>query len=239
MSARGAGVDLPLSARAFEDLLEEAVAFHGHLCPGQGLGVRMTLAGCREIGLERPRAASKGLVVFVEIDRCATDAIQALTGVSIGKRTLRHLDYGKMAATFVDVAGGRGVRVVARDDARHRAAEWAPAEPNPRQAQMVAYEVMPEAAPLRIDPVVIRPGWLDRRRLRVACEACGEGINYEREVVLGGRTLCRSCAGEGYYAHLEALAPNGHGPSEGHTMRAVTVAAAHAPSSIAGRDERG
>jgi formylmethanofuran dehydrogenase subunit E len=99
----------------------------------------MALVGCREIGLERPRAAGKGLVVFVEIDRCAPDAIQVLTGVSLGKRTLRHLDYGKMAATFVDGAGGRAVRVVARADARHRAAEWAPAELDPRQAQMVAY----------------------------------------------------------------------------------------------------
>jgi len=98
--------EIPLSERSFDDLLDEAVRFHGHMCPGQVLGVRMTLAGCREIGLERPRSTGKGLVVLVEIDRCATDAIQALTGVSLGKRTLKHLDYGKAAATFANVGIG-------------------------------------------------------------------------------------------------------------------------------------
>src|SRR3972149_5726174 len=121
------------------------------------------LAG-RGAGPPLPLQAGKGLVVFVEIDRCATDAIQALTGVSLGKRTLKHLDYGKMAATFVNVAGGAAAR----------------------QAQIQAYQVMPEAALLRIEPVVVNPGLLDRRRVRVLCEECGEGINYQRELTAGG-----------------------------------------------------
>jgi formylmethanofuran dehydrogenase subunit E len=199
--ATGTETFLPeLAGRHFGDLLEEAVRFHGHLCPGQVLGVRMVLAGCRELGIERPRSAGKRLVVFVEIDRCATDAIQALTGVSIGKRTLKHLDYGKMAATFVDVEAGRAIRVVAREEARARAGEWAPGVADARQAQIAAYRVMPEGELLGITPVVIGPGWLDRRRVRVICEACGEGVNYEREVVAGGRVHCRPCAtGNGYY----------------------------------------
>jgi formylmethanofuran dehydrogenase subunit E len=193
-----------LTGRAFEDLLDEAVRFHGHQCPGQVLGVRMTLAGCRALGIDRPRSAGKRLVVFVEIDRCATDAIQALTGVSLGKRTLKLLDYGKTAATFADVETGRAVRVVAREDARVRAAEWAPGIADERQAQMAAYRVMPEAELLAVTPVVIVPGWLDRRRARVVCQACGEGVNYEREVVAGGRTLCRPCAGgDRYYSEAE------------------------------------
>jgi formylmethanofuran dehydrogenase subunit E len=162
----------------------------------------MALAGCREVGIDRPRSAGKGLVVFVEIDRCATDAIQTVTGVSLGKRTLKHLDYGKMAATFVNVASGAAVRVAARDSSRALATEWAPGESDPRQAQVVAYRVMPEADLLSIEPVVVDPGWLDRRRVRVACEGCGEGINYEREVRAGGRTLCRACSGQSYYAPL-------------------------------------
>src|SRR3989304_10086580 len=100
--------------RAFDELLAEAIAFHGHLCPGQVLGVRMTMAVCRALGVEEPKSMRKCLVVFVEIDRCATDAIQALTGCSLGKRTLKHLDYGKMAATFVNVSSGDAVRVAAR-----------------------------------------------------------------------------------------------------------------------------
>ena len=160
----------------------------------------MAVTGCREVGIPLPRRAGKGLVVFVEIDRCATDAIQALTGVSLGKRTLKHLDYGKMAATFVNVAGGAAVRVSARDDARTLAPSYAPGEADARQAQIQAYQVMPEAALLSIEPVVVNPGWLDRRRVRVLCEECGEGINYQRELTAGGRILCRPCGGEGYYS---------------------------------------
>ena len=193
----------PLSERSLDALLQEAVAFHGHLCPGQVLGVRMALVGCREAGVARPQSAGKGLVVFVEIDRCATDAIQVVTGVSVGKRTLKHLDYGKMAATFVNVSTGVAVRVAARDEARQMASEWAVAESDPRRAQTAAYRVMPESELFRIEPVVVHPGWLDRRRVRVSCQACGEGINYQREVTVSGRTLCRPCSGERYYTSRE------------------------------------
>lgn len=188
-----------LASRAFDDLLEEAVGFHGHLCPGQVLGVRIVLAGCGELGITHPNTMGKGLVVFAEIDRCATDAIQALTGVSIGKRTLKHMDYGKMAATFVDMEHERAVRVVARDDARARAAEWAPPNLDQREIQIEAYRVMPADVLLSIASVRILPGWLDRRRVRKPCAACGEGINYEREVVVNGHPLCRACAGDSYY----------------------------------------
>jgi formylmethanofuran dehydrogenase subunit E len=190
--------------RAFDELLEEAVAFHGHLCPGQVLGVRMTVAGCRALGVAHPRRAGKRLVVFVEIDRCATDAIQALTGVSLGKRTLKHVDYGKAAATFVDTATREAARVAARDAARELAGAVTSGEQDPRRAQIAAYAIVPEDRLLRLERVTIRPGWLDRRRRRVFCAQCGEGVNYEREVRTGGRVLCRGCAGESYYAVIEA-----------------------------------
>jgi formylmethanofuran dehydrogenase subunit E len=192
---------LPLDRRDLDDLLAEAVAFHGHLCPGQILGVRMAQAGCRAIGVDDPRAAGKSLVIFVEIDRCATDAIQALTGVSLGKRTLKHVDYGKTAATFVNVATGRGVRVVARDDAREAAARLVPAERDRRRAMLAAYRVMDESALLTLAPVAIVPGWLDRPRCRVVCEGCGESVSYAREVRTEGRTLCRACATPPYYTY--------------------------------------
>lgn len=122
-----------------------------------------------------------------------------LTGVSVGKRTLKYLDYGKMAATFVDVERGTAIRVVARDDARAHAPEWVPGITGDRDIQIAAYRLMPEAALLSITPVKILPGWLDRRRVRVFCDSCGEGINYEREVSSAGRTLCRPCVGDAYY----------------------------------------
>jgi formylmethanofuran dehydrogenase subunit E len=199
------GCDVPaimtaIHDRAFDALLDEAVAFHGHLCPGQVLGVRMTVAGCRALGIAEPRQAGKRLVVLVEIDRCATDAIQALTGVSLGKRTLKHVDHGKMAATFADTRADAAGRVVARDDARALAAGLIPDEPDARRAQIAAYRALPEDLLLRLERVIVDPGWLRRRRIRVVCTQCGEGVNYEREVRLAGRVLCRGCAGESYYA---------------------------------------
>jgi formylmethanofuran dehydrogenase subunit E len=189
-----------LAARSFDSLLEEAVRFHGHECPGQVLGVRMVLAGCRAIGMDEPRGAGKDLVIFVEIDRCATDAIQALTGVSLGKRTLKYLDYGKLGATFVHVPSGQAVRVAVRDSSRARALEWAPGASSERAAQLVGYRCMPEGELLTLESVRINPGWLDRKRVRVSCAACGEGINYQREVVVDGRVLCQGCSGPGYYS---------------------------------------
>ena len=205
--------------RPFGELLEEAVAFHGHLCPGQVLGVRMARAGCRALGIEEPRGMHKKLVVFVEIDRCATDAIQAVTGCSLGKRTLKHLDYGKMAATFVNVPTGEAVRVVARDDARERVSGYARGVTDPRKAQVAAYGVMLEPELLSLTPVVIRPGWLDRQRVRVSCRLCGEGVNYGREVLADGLALCRSCIGEGYYAPRTAPVPPARA-EVGNTVRA-------------------
>jgi formylmethanofuran dehydrogenase subunit E len=190
---------IPITRRSFDELLDEAVRFHGHLCPGQVLGVRMVVAGCRELGLPRPRQAGKRLVVFVEIDRCAADAIEVLTGVSFGKGTFRHLDYGKLAATFADVAEGRALRVTVRDEARSLAPLWAPGQADPRAIQTAAYRVMPETDLLRLQWVTVDPAYLERRRERVLCEACHEGVTYRRVVRVGGRTLCRSCAGDGYY----------------------------------------
>lgn len=199
-----------IQGRSIEELIAEAARFHGHVCPGTVLGVRMVLAGCREVGVCEPAAAGKSLIVIVEIDRCATDAIQALAGVSLGKRTLKHADFGKTAATFVNVASGTGVRVAARDDARGLALRRIPDIADARRAQMVAYRDMPEADLLTVERVVVEPGWLARRRVRVPCAACGEHVNYEREVRVGGRALCRGCAGGRYYRryeprHIEAV----------------------------------
>ena len=188
--------------RAFDELLDEAVAFHGHLCPGQVLGVRMTVAGCRALSLPHPKQAGKRLVVFVEIDRCATDAIETLTGVSLGKRTLKHVDHGKMAATFVDTLTGAAVRVAAREEARELARRAAPSEPNPRRAQTAAYRTLAEPGLLKLEAVAVDPAWLARRRVRVRCAACGEGVNYQREIRDGDRTLCRACGGDRYYTVL-------------------------------------
>jgi formylmethanofuran dehydrogenase subunit E len=188
----------------FETLLESSLSLHGHLCPGQVIGVRMAMTGCRHVAVNDPKGTKK-LIVYVEVDRCATDAIQSVTGCKLGKRTLKYVDYGKMAATFLNTETGTAVRVLARDDARERA--WAYASPNisKKEAQLQAYKVMPEEELFVVTPVRLTLAEEDlpgHPVSRVTCQGCGEGVNDRREVESGGRTLCRACAFGAYYQAL-------------------------------------
>lgn len=191
--------------RSFDELFQESSSLHGHHCAGQVLGVRMAMVGCREVAIDEPRGCKK-LIVYAEIDRCATDAVQAVTGCSLGKRTLKFLDYGKMAVTFVDTETRRAVRVLAKDDARNLVPLYVQEAANSRDAQKQAYRIMPEAALFAVKPVAVEvsaqemPGY---RGKRVQCAECGEGINFNREVEIGGRTLCIPCS-------QEELRSNGH-----------------------------
>ncbi len=194
--------------RSFDELLKESASIHGHLCAGQVLGVRMAMAGCREAGIDEPKGCKK-LVVYVEIDRCATDAIQAVTGCSLGKRSLKFLDYGKMAATFVNTETQKAVRVVARDDARALAASYVTDAANRHEAEKQAYALMPEeslfslvAVEIEIPPTE-RPG---SRSERVSCARCGEGINFQREVRKDGKIFCIPCARGSYLPQLKKAA---------------------------------
>ncbi len=122
---------------SIDELLRQAETAHGHLCAGQVLGVRMAMLGCRRLGLTEPRGRDrKRLVTFIEIDRCATDAIGVVTGCRLGKRALKFRDWGKMAATFVDLETGRAVRIVALDSSKQRARELYPEIANKNQQQM-------------------------------------------------------------------------------------------------------
>jgi len=192
-----------LSLPDYEKLAEQA---HGHLCAGQILGLRMAMYGLRLLGLSDPTGADrKRLIAFVEIDRCATDAVAVVTGCRLGKRALKFRDFGKVAATFCDLAEDRAVRVFARESSKKRAAELFPDAPNRNQQQMAAYRVMPDDDLFESQWVRVSVGPEDRpgyKAPRATCEACGEGINFKREVVRDGRTLCRSCAGERYYEPL-------------------------------------
>jgi formylmethanofuran dehydrogenase subunit E len=195
--------------KTLEEYVVLAGQSHGHICPGQILGIRMAMLGLKSIGIDDPVKARKRLLTFVEIDRCATDAVSLVTGCRLGKRSLKYLDYGKVAATFVDLETGRAVRVAARDDARAKAKAMFPAISDPSQAQLEAYKVMEndDLFSLQAVRVKLKPEDLPGRpRSRVTCAQCGEGVNDGRERRHGDRVLCRSCAGERYY---EVLASGG------------------------------
>ncbi|MGH9709426.1 MAG: FmdE family protein, partial [Candidatus Acidiferrales bacterium] len=143
-------------------------------------------------------------VTYIEIDRCATDAIALVTGCRLGKRSLKFFDWGKMAATFVDLQTGRAVRIVAREDSKERARQMFP-ELQKEQAQQKAYRTLPDADLFETQSVQveIRPEDLPGYKApRVVCEKCGEGINFNRELRANGSILCRACAGPRYYEPL-------------------------------------
>ncbi|MEK7754789.1 MAG: FmdE family protein [Acidobacteriota bacterium] len=192
--------------KPFDEYVAQAEQAHGHICAGQILGLRMALYGVRLLGLDDPAGKDrKRLVTFVEIDRCATDALTLVTGCRVGKRSLKFRDFGKVAATFCDLGEDRAVRVVARESSKDRARELYPEIDDRNQQQMRAYRDMTDQDLFDHQWVRVRiaaedlPGFKAPRAL---CEACGEGINFRREVVEGGRTLCRACAGERYYEPL-------------------------------------
>ena len=185
-------------------LLEECGRLHGHLCAGQLLGVRMALLGCRLIGLLDPRGADrKKLIVWVEIDRCMADAVGAVTGVRLGKRSLKYVDYGKVAATFLNTESGQAVRLAALDESRALADERYPFIENRGERQLRAYREAKDSELFKVERVKVAYGEMDapgRPRSRVRCAKCLEGINDGREEKgTGGEPLCRSCAFGGYY----------------------------------------
>jgi formylmethanofuran dehydrogenase subunit E len=184
-----------------QTLLEISSHNHSHLCPRQILGVRMGLAGITELGLES-QTSGKRLLVIIETDGCFADGIMAATGCTVGHRTLRVEDYGKIAATFVDVKTGRTVRIAPQLDVRQRALACSPNEPRHYFAQLQAYQILAEAELFTVtevqlttpvEQIVSRPG------VRCECAICGEEIINEREIQRDGGSLCRACAENGYY----------------------------------------
>ncbi len=182
----------------FDTLLQEAELAHGHLCAGQILGVRMAILALTRLGIEHPKTTDrKRLVTFVEIDRCATDAIAVVTGCRLGKRALKIRDWGKMAATFIDLQENKAIRIAALESSKQRARDLYPAIENKNAQQMHAYRTMPNEDLFTEQWVTVdlhpreMPGY---KSPRIACAQCGEGINYDREVVVAGQTLCQACA---------------------------------------------
>ncbi len=185
-------------------LLAEAGRQHGHLCPGQVLGVRMVMLGCERLRIFDPKPA-KRLIVFVETDRCGADAVQTVTGCTLGKRTLKFVDHGKLAATFVDTKTGDAVRVCALESARDAASRFAPDESDRHQAQLRAYKSLPNRELFSVEEVSVVLNEADlpgRPHKRVICDRCGEGVNDGRDVSTDGQTLCLACANGTYYARV-------------------------------------
>jgi formylmethanofuran dehydrogenase subunit E len=209
-----------------QDLLDQSAAHHHHLCPRQVLGVRMGMLAGIVLELDLPQA-DKRLFAFVECDGCGNGGISVATGCWVDRRTLRVMDYGKLAATFVDTQSGRAIRIWPKAESRVLAEQNGMDELDCWHKQLEAYQVLPDEELFTVQPVQLTVSLekiISLPGLRVNCEVCGEEITNEGEVLQGGRVLCRACAGERYYApcgqgiteperQTPAPGPNGKPPS--------------------------
>ena len=194
--------------------LDECLAatsdLHHHLCPRQVIGVRMGLLAGEMLSLELPQA-DKRLLAIVETDGCAADGIAVACNCWVGRRTLRVEDYGKVAATFIDTHSGAALRVVPQAQARQLAGTYAPEARNAWEAQLLGYQRMPASELLAVTSVCLKTPIeqiVSRAGRKTVCQACGEEILNEREVVRQGRVLCRACAGEAYYSACDTWPDN-------------------------------
>lgn len=175
----------------FEEDLKKAREFHGHLCSGIILGVRIARAGLNYLGIEEP-AKNKDFIVFIETDRCLTDAVQAVTGCSLGKRRLKWIDYGKMGASFIDMNTQKGIRIVVN------------AKKNPSEGEdaLSFWKQFTDEELFKFEPVSVNirkedlPG---RPAKSVKCEICHEKVMDGRDVTKNGKVLCKACANGAYY----------------------------------------
>lgn len=188
--------------------MEESAARHHHLCPRQVLGIRMGLYGLLIMGLvdaqyePRYHNERKHLLTIVETDGCGADGVAVATGCYVGRRTLRVVDFGKMAATVVHTQRGTAVRIVPHPESRSLARTFAPDARSRWHAYLHAYQFIPDELLMSAKEVTLTQSIaeiLSRPSARVNCESCGEEILNEREVREEGRLLCRSCAGAAYY----------------------------------------
>jgi formylmethanofuran dehydrogenase subunit E len=194
----------------FDTLLKNSAAAHGHLCPGQMVGVRMAMLGCRLIGLDEPTRIDqiKKLIVFVEMDRCTGDAVAYVTGAKLGRRSLKFKDYGIMAATFINLETNIAFRVISTEEARDLAPLYAPGIPEKNPRQLEAYKRMPDSVLFRVQKVRVDMSEYDLpgpTRKKVSCSRCGQVIRDNREVVRSGRILCKPCAQEAYFSEAKEI----------------------------------
>ncbi len=188
----------------FETLLEGSAKAHGHLCPGQVIGVRMAMLGCELIGLDNPAILPqiKKLIVYIEMDRCATDAISYVTGVKLGRRSLKFIDNGIMAATFVNLETQKAFRIVSTEASRDLAQKHAPEILDKAQQQLEAYKRMSTDELFIIEEVFVDVPACDMpgpTRFKAVCAKCNTTVRDKREVLKNDEILCRPCALGTYY----------------------------------------
>ena len=193
-----------------ESLIQSSAAAHGHLCPGQVVGVRMAVLGCGLIGLDRPGGSDqiKKLVVYVEMDRCTADAVAHVCGVKLGRRSLKFMDYGIMAATFLNLETGKAYRVLSTEESRDLVPAYAPGVFGKAQQQIAAYKAMPDSVLFRVHQVSVPISEFDLpgpTRTKATCCRCGQVVRDHKEVIKDGHAFCRPCMEGAYFSDAREI----------------------------------
>lgn len=195
--------------KPFEELLSDSAKDHGHLCPGQVVGVRMAMLGCRLIGLEDPHSHEqiKKLIVYVEMDRCAADAVAFVSGAKLGRRSLKFMDYGIMAATFLNLETKDAYRIISTEECRDLVDAYAPGIRERIAREIEAYKRMPDDVLFRIQKVDVPISEYDLpgpTKKKTTCSACGQVVRDNKEVVIKEKPFCKPCAQGAYYNIIAA-----------------------------------
>jgi len=190
--------------KPFEELLSASASDHGHMCPGQVVGVRMAMLGCRLIWLDEPasRQQIKKLIVYVEMDRCAADAVAFVTGAKLGRRSLKFMDYGIMAATFLNLETNDAFRIISTEECRDQVDIYAPGIQERVTREIEAYKRMPDDVLFRIQRVVVPISEFDLpgpTKKKATCARCGQVVRDNKEALIDGKPYCKPCAQGAYY----------------------------------------
>ena len=191
--------------KPFDELLSGSAKAHGHLCPGQVVGVRMAMLGCRLIGLDDPAASNKEikkLIVYVEMDRCAADSVAFVTGAKLGRRSLKFVDYGIMAATFLNLDTKAAFRIISTEESRNLVNDYAPEIEEKVARQIEAYKRMPDDVLFKVQKVDVSLSEYDLpgpTRKKTTCAICGQVVRDNKEVSIEGKCLCKPCAQGAYF----------------------------------------
>ncbi len=198
-----------------DELLQASAALHYHLCPRQVLGVRMGIRAAQILELDLPQK-NKRLFTFMETDGCATDGVSVATGCWVGRRTMRIIDFGKVAATFVDTNTEQAIRVYPHPEARQKSKHYMPDARSRWHAQLEAYQIMPDDELLIVQSVQLTVSLkeiISRPGVRAICTRCGEEIINQREIIIDEMSVCRACCEDSYYQIMQEALPSREAPS--------------------------
>ncbi len=195
---------------SFESLLQESATAHGHLCPGQVIGVRMAMLGCRLIDLEQPRNREqiKKIIVFIEMDRCTADAVAHVTGVKLGRRSLKFLDYGIMAATFLNLETGKSFRILSTEESRSLVPLYAQDADSKSIMQLDAYKRMPDSVLFQVQKVRVdlsRSDFPGPTQFKAVCSRCGQVVRDQRELIVDNEVVCKPCMENCYFTNAHEV----------------------------------